>query len=356
MLKHFRVRSRIVAFFVGIILPVVLFGGCSVNRATNQSLLSPPSPPAATQVAQVDLSIPTKLAKAIVAACPLTDPGAQEAQSQCAEKLAKLELLRDSMAPEIRWGGQKEASNFVLKDNPTTSFDPLVWRRLYLSTYMFSGEPKVEQQNNLTLIRLPVQFRDQLSAGAFPYPFWHSKKKWAAYKQSKEVVLIMEDGKIRGALRSAEKDKTRVVNERKWDGQWSWAGEGKQEPSATLYQALFSPENPHVQTLDAAYREFEKEMRPYSCLACHSPNNASKMNPLLLLNYPNQALTLRHETVRQIEEKLMPPEGGIVNNQERQRLVKLAATFAKTADQALAFEGERVTPEKTASNPSSRGI
>ncbi|UBF24701.1 hypothetical protein K9N68_23950 [Kovacikia minuta CCNUW1] len=74
---------------------------------------------------------------------------------------------------------------------------------------------------------------------------------------------------------------------------------------------------------------------------CHSPHNANEMNPLVLLNYPNQALTLRHETVRQIKENLMPPPNGIPNPAERQKVIKLAEAFAKAGDQALAFEGEK---------------
>ncbi len=350
MLKHFRVRSRITAFLIGILLPIALFGGYAFNRGTSQLPLlqsplvaaSPVSEPVSESVSEVDAAVPAQLAKAIVAACPMADPGAQKAQTQCADKLTKLALLRDSMAREIRWGGQKVANNYNLKENPTTSFDPLVWRRMYLSTFMFSGEPRVEEQDKLTIIHLPVQFRNKLSAGAFPYPFWHSEKKWTSYQQAKEVMLIMENGKITGALRSLDKDQQRPVLPRQWDGQWSWKKQGKSEPSVVLYQSLFSPDNPHVKALDATYRAFEKEMRPHSCLACHSPNNATKMNPLLILNYPNQALTLRHETVREIAEKLMPPEGGIVNDQDRERLVKLAADFAKIGDQALAYEGEQV--------------
>jgi hypothetical protein len=56
------------------------------------------------------------------------------------------------MAQEILWGAQKVAKNYTLKDSHTTSFDPLVWRQMYLSTFMFSGEPKVEERNNLTII------------------------------------------------------------------------------------------------------------------------------------------------------------------------------------------------------------
>ena len=93
-------------------------------------------------------------------------------------------------------------------------------------------------------------------------------------------------------------------------------------------------------------------MRPHSCLACHSPNNGNEMNPLLILNYPNQALTLRHETVLQLKQKLMPPPAGIVDDSERQKLVKLAESFAELGDKALAYEGERSVTAENISKPS----
>ena len=217
MRNRFKFRPQVKAFFIGILLPITLFWGCSLNQPVSQNPthedVSKP-----TLVNQSDLAAPLKLAKAVVDACPPADPGAANAHDQCADKLAKLVLLRDAMPKDVLWGQQKEANNYNLKAHNTTSFDPLVWRRMYLSTFMFPGEPKVEQQGKLTVIHLPVQFRNQLNVGAFPYPFWHSQKKWLAYQQAKEVLLIMEDGKIQGALRSAEKDTSRrlVVTEVGW--------------------------------------------------------------------------------------------------------------------------------------------
>lgn len=339
MLKRFRFRSKLLVFLAGIILPIALIWGCSSGFSGNQTSTAPTESNAIESKA---LAFATELGKSIIAACPIANPGDDDARNLCADKLAKLEILRNAMAKEVLWGGQKEVGKYALKENHTTSFDPLVWRRTYLSTFMFSGEPRVEQKDDLTIVHLPVQFRNKLDAGAFPYPFWHSHRKWSSYQQAKEVMLIMKDGEVRGALRSAEKDPQRPLIEREWDGQWSWQNvSGKQEPQVVLYKYLFSANNPHVKKLDETYRAFEVEMRQHSCNVCHSPHNANEMNPLLLLNYPNQALTLRHETLRQIKEKLMPPPNGIEDEAELQKVVKLAETFAKIGDQALAYEGEK---------------
>jgi hypothetical protein len=87
-------------------------------------------------------------------------------------------------------------------------------------------------------------------------------------------------------------------------------------------------------------------MRAYNCGGCHAPHNPSGMNPLELLNYPNQALSGRRSIVEQLEKNTMPPEGferpaGIADPAERERLLGLARAFASVADEALAAEGER---------------
>ncbi|MEH1833438.1 MAG: hypothetical protein V7L29_15510 [Nostoc sp.] len=42
----------------------------------------------------------------------------------------------------------------------------------------------------------------------------------------------------------------------------------------------------------------------------------------------------------------MPPPAGIFDDQERQHLIELAQTFAVAGDQALAYEGEKITSGK----------
>ncbi|QLE41598.1 hypothetical protein FD723_15005 [Nostoc sp. C052] len=300
------------------------------------------------QEASPDIELAQKIGKEIIAACPVvSDAKNLAAFNSCADKLAKLTILRETMNVPFLWGAQNKVGNYNLKDNQKTEFDPLVWRRTYLSTFMFKGEPKVEQVNNLIVIHLFTQFRNQLDIGDFPYPFWHSSKKWDSYQQTTELLFFLEQKKLIGSLRSAVVDPKRPKVNHAWDGKWVWNdAKGKKQPYVTLYTHLFSPSNPYVTKVDAAYRALEVKLRENACVVCHSPDNAAKQNPILILNYPNQALTLRHETVRQIKEKLMPPPDGIANDQERQQLIELAQRFAQAGDQALAYEGEKITSEK----------
>jgi hypothetical protein len=345
-----RLLSRLLYSIAGIFLPITLIWGFS----TIQSLQSSPTivssqleslvtqPATASEVRNKEVVLAEQIARVFVSSCPIADPGDDKARQQCAAKLAKSQLLRDSMPNEVKWGGQKELGHFKLSDSKTTTFNPLVLRRLYLSTYMFSGQPKIEQVDKLTVIHLPVKFRNQLDSGTFPYPFWHSEKKWDSYQKTTEVLLMIENGKIQGGLRSAQKDKSRQVSVREWDGKWDWkANDGTQAPKVTLYKSLFSPTNPHVAALDKSYRKFEVKMREHSCTVCHNPSNTQEMNPLLLLNYPNQALSLRHETLARIKSKTMPPPKGITDDQELNLMIKLASEFAEVGDKALAYEGEK---------------
>ena len=137
------------------------------------------------------------------------------------------------------------------------TFDPLVWRRMDLSTFMFKGEPKVEQVEDQVVIHLPTQFHNEIDIGSYPYPFWHSTRKWDSYQQTKEVLLLLEQGKLVGALRSAETDPQRPKVAKTWDGQWNWTDEHGPKPTAVLYDKLFLASNPYVAEVDQAYRAFK---------------------------------------------------------------------------------------------------
>jgi hypothetical protein len=216
-----------------------------------------------------------------------------------------------------------------------------VWRRIYLSLFMFTGEYQIENVDNLTLLHLPCRFRNALDAGAYPYPFWHSQKKWDNYQRATEVTLVLESGKIIAGYRSDREDPTRPDVARRWDGLWQWTDvAGEEMPYASLYSYLFAASNPHVERLDAAYRALEAEARPHNCTFCHSPSNPAQMNPLRLLNFPNQALSVRHQIVQQLEQNRMPPAEGIADDAQRWKLIERARSFAEVGDQALDYEGE----------------
>lgn len=300
-------------------------------------------------VSASDETFADSLAKELIAACPMSGTADTSARAACADNLTKLDTLRDAMNEPFFWGGQKAGTGYDYGKSQKTDFNPLAWRRMYLSTFMFPGEYSVEKSEDLTILRLGHQFRNELDIGDYPYPFWHAQEKWTSYQKSTELLFFIKNGKILGALRSETQDPMRPSVDHTWDGNWQWMNPGGEiEPYVTLYSFLFSPNNPHVSKLDDAYRALEEEMRAHQCQTCHSPDNAGKMNPLELFNYPNQALTARHDLVKELVENSMPPANtleipvGIADMAQRDKLKTMAETFAKAADDALAYEGEKV--------------
>jgi hypothetical protein len=288
-----------------------------------------------------------EIATELIALCPPADRGDVVARNQCAGRLAKLAVLQESMSEPFRWGQQGDGNSHRLEDNNSTSFNPFVWRSIYLPLLMWTGTYTVENVDGVTVLSMPYQFRNALDAGEYPYPFWHSKKKWDDYQISANMLFIFRDGKLIGALRSAEKREDNPVISRDWDGQWHWVDDrGNAQPHVSLYKYLLSPSNPHAERLDTAFRALESDLRLESCLACHSPDNGSKMNPLELFSYPNQALLARHTIVQQLEVNTMPPaptpdtSPGMLDEVKRQSVIKLAKEFEAAADEALRYEGE----------------
>src|SRR5262245_30808264 len=150
--------------------------------------------------------VPEKIAAAIVQACPLAHPTDAKARDACADELAQSEILRTRMREPFIWGGQKRPGDYDLEHFASNRFNPLVWRKMYLSLFMFDKNYRVERAGDQTLLHLPAHFRGQLDEGEYPYPFWHSEKKWDAYNYATEVILVYQEGKLRGAFRSAVTD------------------------------------------------------------------------------------------------------------------------------------------------------
>jgi len=284
---------------------------------------------------------PLALGRALVKACPVVEENDLVARDACADALTASVELRDALVDPILWGGQPldVAPADLLTDANLTSFNPRIWRRMYLSTFMFESAPtELERSGEYRVLRIPVRFRNQLDAGEYPYPFWHSENKWTAYEQATEVLFVFdEDNKVPVAARTTL-DAARPHQNRVWDGLWSW-NDG-QEPHVTLYSYLFSAANPHVTALDTAYRDLEETMRETDCTMCHDPSNSQMMRHLELLNYPNQALSGRHDVVRMLRLNSMPPVVGIPDEGMREVLIQKATVFAEAGDAALAFEDE----------------
>ena len=223
-----------------------------------------------------DSELATSIAKGLAAACPSgIDPGDEAARNDCAGKLTDFAPLRDAMREPFIWGGQQAGAGYRL-DMSTNKFNARVWRRMYLSTYMFGDDYSVEQVADTTVLHVPVTFRGAMPAGAYPYPFWHSAKKWDAYNYSTTLHFIIQNGQVTGALRSLDQDTTRPKVAHTWDGLWAWEQGGTQMPYVSLYGYLLSKTNPYTERLDDAYRTLEARMRQNNCQACHAPDNQGK--------------------------------------------------------------------------------
>jgi hypothetical protein len=282
-----------------------------------------------------------QLAQNITQACPsganLTQP---DERDRCATKLAKVLALDDAaIGDTIRWGAVSKG-DFDPAHNALTLLNTLVWRKLYLSLFAFTGKYNIETlPDESKLLRLEAGLRP-LPSPEFPYPFWHSAAKWRSYQQTQQVGLYFKGGKLLAAYR-AETDSKLPVETRSWNGIWSTGESSSAPPRTALFDYLLSVNNPDRAALERAYKALAEEARRYSCSACHNPANPASMNPLIIFNLPNQALSGRHAIVYALSHNEMPPRQGIDDESARQHLLKLAENFAQVGDRALAFEGQR---------------
>jgi hypothetical protein len=299
-----------------------------------------------------DVAVAQRVAETLVSACPLAEPSDETARASCAAALSGDKALGAVMNEPFLWGGQRPGAGYQLKDSNMNRFNVFVWRRMYLSLMMFAGDWSIERTDDgQTVVHLPVQFRNDLAPGSYPYPFWHSQKKWDSYQLAREVLLVIKDGKWIGAMRAADQDTARPRVAHTWSGLWRWQEGDAQMPYVSMYSYLLSPQNPNTTRLDAAYRELSNGLRAQACFMCHSPDNHAELTQLEFFNYPNQALYSRNSIITQLQNNAMPPVAndlglahGIADEDERQQLITLAREFKAAGDAALAFEGELKAP------------
>lgn len=277
-----------------------------------------------------------KLATKIEQVCAASKGDAIAARDRCSENLGNLkELDLVSLNHTVRWGGHA-ANDYNPTHNSLTALDALVWRKLYLSLFEFSGHHTLETlPDDSRLLQLEARLRP-LPASEYPYPFWHSANKWHAYQQTVQISMLFKGGKLVAAYRETGHDLP--TTNRVWSGFWTTDDAGKQPPHTALFSYLLSPGNPNQARLTEAYKAMAMGARKYECAECHTPANPDGMNPLFILNLPSQALSGRHEIVHQIETNQMPPGQGISDRRERDRLLSLARDFETIGDEALAYE------------------
>lgn len=305
-------------------------------------------------------SLQDRIAKQLAEASPLADPGDPRARDIAATKLAQCQDFLSAVGERLLWGGCEPVKGYDPRTYSLTGFDPLVWLKLYGSTLMFTGDYELKSSGELTVLELKARFRSNLDPGDYPYPFWHSPKKWRDYLDLASLCVVFREDRIVAVYRVANSNPSYPSTpspERQWDGKWQWTdSSGNPQPRVALFSYLFSADNPHRAGVDDAYRRLEKRFRAHDCTSCHAPDNAGKAKALLLLNYPNQSLFARHTLLQTLENNEMPPEdtakhkaAGISNEPQRAELIQLARAFVKEADAAIAFETSRqaIIPKAT---------
>jgi hypothetical protein len=319
-----------------------------------------PKPKPLVLAKSVEAILAEQLARQIIAASPLADPSDTAARDAAAEKLGRCTDLFKAARGRILWGGFHpeqgyDPANYRLIETSRddlfqlTQFDPEVWAKLYLSTFMFPGEFEVRSEGRFTVLDLKARFRSSLGDGEYPYPFWHSPNKWTAYVNVESILLVFEPGRLVAAMRKSPDPLSLNLVKKPWDGKWVWRdAQGMEQPRVTLFKYQFSADNPHVPALEQSYRDLANQFRAQECMMCHEPDNRGRINDLLLLNYPNQSLIARRTLVAVLQDNQMPPgnslageETGIHDEAARKLLIDLAKAFEATADEAFAFERAR---------------
>ncbi len=189
---------------------------------------------------------------------------------------------------------------------------------MYLPLMDFTGKWSIahDDRENVDIIRVEAFFRNELPAGEYPYPFWHSADKWNAYETMNQVNFYLNDkGEIfvgtRGNAGSndARGSYTHVAHETFVKDHWLWTdANGKPQPEVTLFSARYQAGNPHLSRLDETYRAFASEMREGSCTGCHTPANPADATTLTLLQTPAHAAAEIDRVIDQVEKGEMPQD------------------------------------------------
>ena len=295
-----------------------------------------------------------QLALELSGACPLADPGDQKAFEACQQALFRGSLLRRSLSTILLWGRPSPRPSERLKDTTLTQFAPEAWTGLYAPLFMFDGTWRLDydEGEGLYCLSLGALFRNALDPGQYPYPFWHSARKWHDYQNANTVLLWMaprsgsivvgqftNDGQEHAGLRS------KPVARPPFDGHWMWTdAQGATQPATALFRGLFADDNPYLGELEARYRDLADALRTGHCNDCHVPDNPSRMSRLVLLQTPAHAASEIGRLMRAVRDFDMPVDEAPLYREIdpgiRAALLDYGAAFEAAVDAARAWDQE----------------
>lgn len=308
--------------------------------------------------------VASQLADELAQTCPLADAADQAALDRCRQGLTYESKLRTWLPNILLWGRQKDP-NLALKDSGLNQFSPDMFAGMYLSLFMFNGEHTVEyvESERQYRIHLRSAFRNRMSPGQYPYPFWHEESKWANYEKSNEVVFWWEPVKnqfqvVQWSPLGAKPPLLAVKSEKrpKFDGQWMWTdAQGQVQPKVTVFDGLFEPTNPHLGRVEATYKAFALRMREGQCNDCHVPSNPDSSKKLVMLQTPAHAAGQIKRLLQSVREDKMPRTSfGIeqpLDHLAKAALLEDGAAFDRALDDAKRWEADQGAALRMARSP-----
>lgn len=162
-----------------------------------------------------------------------------------------------------------------------------------------------------------VAFRNRLTPGQFPYPFWHEAEKWATYQNASELLLRWNPAGAgvkaaqftvhggRAPLQAVQLQPAPVA----FDGQWMWSdAQGRGQPKVSLFDGLYRADNPYLAQLETRYKALalRLRLRQGQCDSCHVPDNPDKSKRLVLLQTPAHAAGEVRRLLKAVRDDRMP--------------------------------------------------
>ena len=258
-------------------------------------------------------ALAAKTAATLAEACPKASPGDMDAFSHCSAALRGITDL--PFVANILWGGDQPA--LPMKRKNLTDFRASIFQRMYLPLFSFTGKWTIRHDdlNNADVIRIEAFFRNDLPAGEYPYPFWHSAAKWTDYEAANELDFYtgaddqfhavtrarLGDEAARGAYAHHEPPV--------FDGKWQWVDDqGHAEPKPVLFASQYSAGNPYVKPLDQAYTGLAMKLRDGTCMECHTPANKAGATHLVIFQTPMHAAGAIDQVLRMVKAGEMPQD------------------------------------------------
>jgi len=312
--------------------------------------MSAPPPPGDEARARVD-KVAATLAAEMAQLCPAADPGDKAAFDACRKALYQDSQFKRSLVDYVLWGRQRDPK-LALKEQKLTQFGPDVLAGMYVPLFMFNGKYTVVpvEREGLYQIRLQTAFRNRLSPGQFPYPFWHEAEKWSMYEKANDIILWWDPKieKVRFAQFTVFGENPPIVASNHvvpaaFDGKWMWIdAQGRTQPAVTVFDGLLRADNPYIGKLDVAYKNLALRLRESQCFQCHVPNNPDGMKKLVLLQTPMHAAAEIKRVMKQVRDDKMPrDEFGIeqpLDAKSKAALLNEGAAFEKLLDLAKQWE------------------